>query len=98
MCPCVSSASVCKPFKLSMCILISVYEEFEPPVPLNTTPGEYRLPGDVYPVSYAVHLHPVLGPDQFYFTGNVSIKLRVIMSTERLVLHAVLHQVGLGRA
>ena len=60
----------------------------------NEAPGKYRLPGDVLPVHYTVHLHPVLGPDEFYFTGNVTIKLRVVRSTEKLILHESLDEVG----
>ena len=74
--------------------MFPVHEDIYPTSPTPThVPGEYRLPVDVLPVHYTVHLHPVLGPETFYFTGNVTIKFRVVNFTEKLILHALLDEV-----
>lgn len=48
---------------------------------------DYRLPGDVVPVSYNILLAPDL-TDNFMFNGQLVINITVLKETNRIVLHA----------
>ncbi|KAJ8681953.1 hypothetical protein QAD02_017745 [Eretmocerus hayati] len=48
----------------------------------------YRLPGNVIPTSYAIHLTPYIEPGKFNFTGRVRINAEVVNSTDVITLHA----------
>ncbi|KAJ1527772.1 hypothetical protein ONE63_007727 [Megalurothrips usitatus] len=61
-----------------------------PPSPEPQQPTEYRLPGTVVPINYALTLKPVmdLAANDFSYTGEVKITVRVVESTDSIVLHS----------
>jgi hypothetical protein len=48
----------------------------------------YRLPDNVIPSAYAIHLTPFIVPNNFTFNGAVKILANVVKSTRKIVLHA----------
>ncbi|KAJ8681954.1 hypothetical protein QAD02_017746 [Eretmocerus hayati] len=48
----------------------------------------YRLPENVIPTSYAIHLTPYIEPEKFNFTGWVDIHAEVMSSTDMITLHS----------
>lgn len=48
---------------------------------------KYRLPNDTVPINYKVHLTTRVDEENFDFTGEVEITLKVIEKTKKITLH-----------
>ncbi|XP_012252261.2 uncharacterized protein LOC105683883 [Athalia rosae] len=55
---------------------------------IYTLDSDYRLPTDILPESYEIHLTPILEMDNFVFVGEVEIVMNVVNETSVIVLHA----------
>ncbi|XP_023209417.1 aminopeptidase N-like [Centruroides sculpturatus] len=75
---------------LSLLIIAIVLILYFVVVPLlsEEEPLHFRLPSDLVPEYYVLHIHPRLTDDNFTFVGNVTINVVCASSTTRVILHA----------
>ncbi|XP_031788189.1 uncharacterized protein LOC100124285 [Nasonia vitripennis] len=55
--------------------------------PANENTTAYRLPTNVIPSAYTIHLTPFIVPGNFTFRGSVKIIAKVNATTDKIVLH-----------
>jgi aminopeptidase N len=69
-----------------------LYKDFDPTVDrfsnVNRQGVAYRLPNDTLPIRYDIGLTTRIDLDNFYFNGNVAIRLTVLLSTNRITIHS----------